>query len=412
MKDRKLTVGWISLFVVSAFVGILTACAQIAPSSNIHHDGYDAGTSETMVGLMGSEEVGIKQTEVLSTAMPTDISPSLMTTLTPFQPIKWTPTPSPTVTPQPTESPVVHLLFTGTIVTGRCVQEAVDQHGNADFLYQDVSDMIMSADYAIGVLNATISDYSPRTGCVETFVLVGSPENADALARAGFDMLNVATNHIKNCGLTNCGDRAFFDTLANLRRVGIAPVGAGLNLEKALEPVIIQIKGVRFGFVALGEIEKNAFASENTPGIAVLTDENLIKAIKKAKGNSDVVIVMPHWGSDYSHTPNYRQLHFAQIAVDAGADLVVGDHAHVIQGYQMMDDVPVFYGLGSFVFDQDWSLETQQGLMLTITFEGPEYQGFKITPVHIDGNGHVNIASDKEAAAILSQFEALSNNLK
>lgn len=268
--------------------------------------------------------------------------------------------------------------------------------------------IIEKADLAIGTLNAALSDYPPRTGCVSTFVLVGGSINADAMASAGFDLVSAATNHIKNCGLTSCGDRAFLDTLANLERVGVTPIGAGLNLADALQPVVVIQNGIRFGFVSLGEVEPNAFADEDTPGIAVLTEENLRSAIAAARAVSDVVIAMPHWGPDYAEVPNYRQLEFAQVAVDAGADLVIGNHAHVIQGMQTLDGVPVFYGLGSFVFDQDWSRETQQGIMVRVRFLGTQIEGYDVIPVHIDGNGRVYVASAEEAAEILGRFREIS----
>ena len=267
-------------------------------------------------------------------------------------------------------------MFTGAIVPGRCVQAAIDERGNADFLYEDVQDLISGADIAVGTLNAALSDYPPHTGCIDTFVLVGSSNNADAMAKAGFDLMSVATNHIKNCGLSTCGDRAFLDTMDNLERVGIQKVGAGEDIHEAMAPVVIEKNGVRFGFVSLGEIELMAFASEDVPGIAPLPQEfdaaaeNLRMAIRAAREVSDVVIAMPHWGSDYSNTPNYRQLFFDQVAVEAGADLVIGTHPHVIQGMREIDGTPVFYSLGSFVFDQNWSLETQQGIVVVFTFQG------------------------------------------
>ena len=319
--------------------------------------------------------------------------------------------PTPLATPTPTEPPITTLLFTGAIVPGRCVQAAVDERGEADFLYQDVRSIISQADLAIGTLNAALSDYPPRTGCIRTFVLVGGSENADAMSRAGFDIMSVATNHIKNCGLVTCGDRTFLDTLENLQRVGIAPVGAGENLNAALQPVIVTVNGIRFGFISLGEIEPNAFASETTPGIAPLTDENLQEAIARARALSDVVIFMPHWGSDYSATPNYRQYHFRDVALEAGVDLILGNHSHVIQGMQEIEGVPVFYSLGSFVFDQDWSLETQQGIMVEITFEGTNIKGYDVFPVHIDGDGHVYIAPTDEASEILSRFQQISDKI-
>jgi poly-gamma-glutamate synthesis protein (capsule biosynthesis protein) len=293
----------------------------------------------------------------------------------------------------------------------------VDEQGNAEFLYDDVRELISSADVAVGTLNAALSDYAPHTGCIKTFVLVGGSTNADAMANAGFDVMSVATNHIKNCGLSACGDRAFWDTMENLERVGIIPVGAGENIAEAMQPVVVEKNGIRFGFVSLGEIESRAFADENTPGIAPLpedfaeAEENLRAAIAAAQRTSDVVIAMPHWGSDYSDTPNYRQLFFDQVAVEAGADLVIGNHPHVIQGMREIEGVPVFYSLGSFIFDQDWSRETQQGIVVIVTFTGTELSSYEVIPVHIDGNGHVQVAESPEFEEILTRFWDLSADL-
>jgi poly-gamma-glutamate synthesis protein (capsule biosynthesis protein) len=242
--------------------------------------------------------------------------------------------------------------------------------------------------------------------------------NADAMANAGFDLMNMATNHIKNCGLSSCGDRAFLDTLENLERVGIQKVGAGKNIDEAMTPTMIEKNGIRFGFVALGEIESRAFASQDVPGIAPLprdfetAEANLRSAIRAAREVSDVVIAMPHWGSDYSSAPNYRQLFFDQVAVEAGADLVIGTHPHVIQGMREIGGIPVFYSLGSFVFDQDWSLETQQGIVVVVTFQERTLLDYEVIPVHIDGDGHVQIAEPETYDEILGRFEALSDDLK
>jgi poly-gamma-glutamate synthesis protein (capsule biosynthesis protein) len=298
------------------------------------------------------------------------------------------------------------LLFTGVIVPARCVQAAIDAKGNADYIYEEVRHLITAADLAVGTLNATLTDYPPRTGCVPTYVLVGDPENADAMARAGFDVMSVATNHIKNCGLSNCGDRAFFDTLENLQRVGILPVGAGKNLAEAMQPVVVTIKGVRFGIVSLGHIEPLVFATENTPGVAVLNEENLRTAIAMARRLSDVVIVMPHWGPEDAAVPGAWQQQYARLAVEAGADLVVGNHTHVVQAYQEIGGVMVFYGLGNFVFDQDWARDHQQGVILRVTFEGSRYQGFELIPTHVDGDGTVHLADAAEAEEVLERIEA------
>jgi poly-gamma-glutamate synthesis protein (capsule biosynthesis protein) len=191
-----------------------------------------------------------------------------------------------------------------------------------------------------------------------------------------------------------------------------------MDIREAMQPVVVEKNGIRFGFVSLGEIEARAFASDDTPGIAPLPQDfeaaeaNLRSAIHAAREISDVVIAMPHWGSDYSDTPNYRQLFFDQVAVEAGADLVIGNHPHVIQGMREIDGIPVFYSLGSFVFDQDWSLKTQQGIVVVVTFQGTALTAYEVIPVHIDGDGHVQVAASPEYEDILERFAQLSEKFK
>jgi poly-gamma-glutamate capsule biosynthesis protein CapA/YwtB (metallophosphatase superfamily) len=371
------------------------------------------------VCLLSACQPGVRAGELVDSPTPAADLPTQVPTLAVTQPAAASATPLPTATgspsptprPSPTEVPEITLLFTGQIVPGRCVQAGVEAHGDADYIYAAVRDLIASADLAIGTVNGTISDYSPKTGCVQTFVLTGSSEHADAIQRAGFDAVSVATNHIKNCGSTNCGDRAFYDTLENLRRVGVTPIGAGENLAEALEPVFFEIKGVRFGIVSLGEIEPLAFASEDGPGIAVLNDANLRSAILAARQQADVVIVMPHWGPEYSAIPNWNQRGYARIAVEAGADLVVGNHTHVVQGVQEIEGVPVFYGLGNFVFDQTWAVENTQSVMLIVRFRGRELVGTELIPVMSARDGELRLADGPEAEDILSRIAEASQNL-
>jgi len=205
-------------------------------------------------------------------------------------------TAAPTPAPTATDLPVTRLLFTGVIVPARCVQAALDENGNPDFPYEEVSETIQAVDLAVGVFNATMSDRVEHTGCVWTYQLVGSSQNADALQRAGFDVMSVATNHIKDCGrMKGWCNETFFDTLANLERVGIRYLGGGENLQEAMQPLVVTLNGVRCGFVALGDrkMDESVFATQANPGIALLNEENMRAAIAAAREVSDVVIALP-----------------------------------------------------------------------------------------------------------------------
>jgi poly-gamma-glutamate synthesis protein (capsule biosynthesis protein) len=233
------------------------------------------------------------------------------------------------------------------------------------------------------------------------------------LAYAGFDVMSVATNHIKDCGVgASWCDFAMFDTLDNLHRVGILTVGAGADLAEALQPVVVTVNGVRFGFVSLGDskLDNSVFAASDHPGIALLNEENMRQAIAAARQVADVVIAMPHWGSEANLLPNWNQRQQAQYTVAAGADLVVGNHTHIVQPYQTIAGVPVFYGLGNFVFDQGW-LDHRQGVILRVRFQGTHFLDYELIPTHTDADGRVHLASPDEAAEILQRIEQASDLL-
>jgi len=337
------------------------------------------------------------------------------------------PTASPTLIPVPTDTPYIPtvtnsptattepqtvLAFTGVIVPARCVQAEIDQRGNADYIYDEVRDILAGADITIGTYNAVMSDQVEMVGCENSWELVGSPVNADSLQQAGFDVMSVATNHIMDCGKKSCGTTAFFDTLYHLQRVGIQTVGAGKNLSQAKKHVVVEVNGLRFGFVSLGEVNERVFADAATPGIAVLTLANLTSAIQQAQEDADIVIVLPHTGPEDYPEVTAQQKFWARNAVAAGADLVVITHTHVVQGYELMEDVPVFYSLGNFVFDQIWARDHQQGVILLVTFENKTITKYEFIATVVDQDGTVHLAIGEEKDQILSRIESLSQDLE
>lgn len=310
------------------------------------------------------------------------------------------------------EPPPTRLLFGGQIVPGRCVQAGVDSRGNADYIYANLRDLLQSPDLTIATLNGSLTDVSPSIGCVGwSLILSGTPVQADAMARAGFDALSVATNHINNCTRNNCGNRPFLDTLMNLERVGIVPIGGGETLDEALAPRVFTLNGVRFALVSLGEIEPNVFAGDDRPGIAPLNEENLRNSLQAARRMADVVIFMPHWGSEYSPFPNPSQMKYARLAAAEGANLIIGSHTHVIQGRQKIDGTQVFYGLGNFVFDQSWELRLRSSLLVEVTFVGKEMRDYRVIPVVVAKDGTLSYPDEEDRIKILTDFEQVSNKI-
>jgi len=153
------------------------------------------------------------------------------------------------------------------------------------------------------------------------------------------------------------------------------------------------------------------FADYNKPGIARLTVKNLRGAIKATKQIADVVIVMPHSGPEDFMEPSSTQRKWARVSVEAGADLIVMNHAHVIQPYQEIDGVMIFYGLGNFVFDQIWSRDHQQSLVLLVEYQGAKLMSYSFIPTVVDQDGTVHLAADDEAKEILDRFNEASQKL-
>jgi poly-gamma-glutamate synthesis protein (capsule biosynthesis protein) len=250
-------------------------------------------------------------------------------------------------------------------------------------------------------------------GCTPTYNLLAPPESVEGLAFAGFDLLTLATNHAKDCGTMGPAcDGALLDTLANLRAVSIAPVGAGSNLLEARSEAIISAQGTRFAFLGYDDIAPYYHAAEGVPGTAPLEASFLREDIARARQVADVVVVLPHWGVEYTSIPTERQRELARVAIEAGATLVIGNHPHWVQAVDYLEGAFVAYSLGNFVFDQDWSLETQQGVVLEAVFQGSRLVSVDLVPIRIRDMHQPTLAPADEAREVLERIEEASRALR
>lgn len=312
-------------------------------------------------------------------------------------------------TAAPTAEPVTRLLFTGDIIPARCTYARIEALGGDYTLpFQALHDVLTGADITIGTLDATASDAGAPLGCTPTFSLAAPARAVAGLAYAGYDVIAHAANHIKDCGAAACGDEAMLETIANLRGAGIQSVGSGHDLAEARAPVVIARNGVHFAFLAYDDIATYYHAGADAPGSAPLDPSTVAEDVAAARKVADVVIIVPHWGIEYTAAPSERQRAFARAAAAAGADLVAGNHPHWVQAHEQIGRTFVAYALGNFVFDQDWSLETEQGALLEVTFTGRRMTSYAYTPVHIDGQYQPRLADAAEAAQIMGRIEDAS----
>lgn len=323
--------------------------------------------------------------------------------------------PSNTAEPSPTATPVPEttLLFTGDLIPARCTLDAIRNAGG-DFTlsFQPLHDVLTSADVTVGSLDSTVSDAGTPFGCIQTFSLAGPAAAIDGLKYAGYDVITNATNHTKDCGIAPCGDAALLQTDANLRAAGIQPVGTGRNLVEARAPAVIERDGVYFAFLAYDDIAAYYHATDHGAGAAPLDPSTIAEDVANARKVANVVIVLPHWGIEYTAIPSARQREFARAGAAAGADLVVGNHPHWVEAHEQIGNTFVAYALGNFVFDQAWSLETQQGALLEVTFTGTRLTSTKYIPIHIYDRYQPRLADGAEKQEILDRIERATTALQ
>jgi poly-gamma-glutamate synthesis protein (capsule biosynthesis protein) len=309
--------------------------------------------------------------------------------------------------PQP-----IRLLATGDIIPARCVYAQQLAYQDFRHAFLATADVLRAADITVGSLDASLSDAGQPIGCTETFSLLAPARSIEGLTFAGFDVMTVASNHAKDCGASACGDQAFLDTLTNLETAGIAAVGGGRNLAEARSPRVLTVNGVRFAFLGYDDIGWTDYgATETSPGTAPLAFGTLGEDVARARQEADVVIVLNHWGTEYTSVPTERQRGLAWEAVDAGATLVIGNHPHAVQAVEFLEGGFVSYALGNFVFDQDRSLETQQGVVMEAIFHGTRLVSVRYLPIHIHDMHQPRWAEPVEGASILARMEEASEGL-
>ncbi len=234
---------------------------------------------------------------------------------------------------------------------------------------------LRAADLTLANLECVLT---ARAGAPAGHFTLGAPPAAvQALRQAGFDVLGLANNHA-----LNYGPQGLAETVARLRMAGMAAVGAGPDSDAAFQPVIREVNGVRLAFLAFEALDPWGQPPDQTGWATTQWDSaRSPAAIARAQALADAVIVSVHWGYEYEWRPDPAQRRLAQAMIEAGVDLVIGHHPHVVQGTEVMGQGFVAYSLGNFVFDQQQG-ETRQGLVLRALFDREGLRAVQALPVH------------------------------
>lgn len=291
------------------------------------------------------------------------------------------PTASPTAdaTATPDSRPIT-IAITGDIMLGRSVNDQLlSTHDRFPFNY--TADYLKGFDLTVGNLECVVSTLGRPEP--KQFTFEASPLGFRRLVAAGFDIVSLANNHSGDYGKD-----AFMDMLQHLPNYEITPLGGGANLAAAHQPAIRTLRTTTVAFLAYCEIGPENFqATATTPGHAWLDPDVMRADIAKVRRQADYVIVFTHWGIEYQPLESDQQQAMARLAIEAGADFVVGAHPHVIQPYEMYHGKPIIYSLGNFVFDMMYSEDVRHGNVLALTIQGSKLLDWRLRTARIGDFG-------------------------
>ena len=293
----------------------------------------------------------------------------------------------------------VSLVAVGDIMLSRNVAAKMQANGN-DYPFAEVTPLLQNSDITFANLECPIT--AGPVVPTGSMIFHANPGVQDALAKAGIKIVSLANNHTMNYGA-----KGMLDTVSYLDSVGIKHAGGGKDDVAAGAPVYFDIKGIKFAFLAYNDtdvIPDNYAAGPNHPGNNIMDIPKMQAAVKAAKQNADIVIVSMHSGTEYK-APNQHQKDFAHAAIDAGAEMVIGHHPHVLQPIEKYNGHYIMYSLGNFVFDQMFSTETRQSVLTKTYFNKQGLTRIEFTPLMIyDYSQPRVVTDDSEKAAILKEL--------
>jgi poly-gamma-glutamate capsule biosynthesis protein CapA/YwtB (metallophosphatase superfamily) len=298
----------------------------------------------------------------------------------------------------PARTEPVCLVAVGDIMLSRGVAGEIKEHGGDPLHpFLKIEKYLKSGDVVFGNLENPITP--GREIMTPEMTLRADPGVEIALRDAGFTMLSLANNH-----LTDFGYQGVLDTIDYLDSTGIGRAGAGKTEEEAFAPEYVEVKGLKMAFLAFTApdiIPDSCLVREDHPGVAFFDREKMMAAVHDAGEKADFVVVSMHAGTEYEIEPDPAQTRFARLAIDAGADLVLGHHPHVVQKVEKYKGKYIFYSLGNFVFDQKWSQPTRIGLAAKIFITPEGVEKFELLPVYINDRDQPQVLAGAEAEQVL-----------
>ena len=302
----------------------------------------------------------------------------------------------------------VTIGFAGDILfdPGYAVGDAFKRAGNTaeGVVGQSLLDRMRSVDIMMVNNEFPYSNGgSPTEG--KTYTFRAAPETVSILGTMGVDIVGLANNHAYDYG-----QQAFLDTMTTLSDAGIVYSGAGNSIDEASHPVYyITSNGMKIAIISATQIERNdnpdtKAATEDSPGVfRCMNDALLLEKIREAREKNAYVVVFIHWGTESTTEIDYLQRDQAKEIADAGANLIIGSHPHVLQKIDYVDGVPVVYSMGNYIFNS----KTLDSCMIVTTLHKDGTVNLQFVPA-LQSGCTVTEATGSEHDRIINEMAAMS----
>jgi poly-gamma-glutamate synthesis protein (capsule biosynthesis protein) len=312
----------------------------------------------------------------------------------------------------------VSLVAVGDVMLGTWVTSYLDSFG-ATYSFEATRHILEAADFAIANLEAPFTDRGEPVKD-KTFTFRVPPKHAAGLKDSGFDILHLANNHI-----LDYGPEGLFDTIATLDSLALMHIGAGENIAAAFAPAILERDGLygkklRLGFLGFSMTHPEEFyAGKDKPGTAFPFFKRYIAALDSLAPKVDIMVVSFHWGAEKMVTPKAYQIETAHLAIEHGADIVLGHHPHVLQGVELYRPRPnarpglIAYSLGNFAFGS-YSRSSRTSIILKCVLDNEGVLYARCIPINVfndEVEGQPRLLQGEAATAVIDSLNAISRHL-
>ena len=274
-----------------------------------------------------------------------------------------------------------------------------------DFPFALVASTLARADFAFGNLECTLSEHGLRPGHHDSIQLRGQISYVEAFRRAGFGVLCVANNHSMQHGR-----ESFLETVAALRDAGISVCGLAGDTYRTVVPEVVEKNGLRIAFLGWSLRPRRYFTSG--PLYAEGYADDMLNDVRAARLAHDCVVASLHWGDEFVDRPSPSEIELAHAIMDAGADLLIGHHPHVLRGCERYGRGWIVYSLGNFLGDMIWSDRMRDSAIAECRLTPDGVADFRLLPVRISDDYRPMALEGDAATALLGRLDALSADLR